>query len=274
MARRASPGWSIDRSFIMESFGEGLFQSIYPTPQSDIAAYLSSIEWVALTLFIFCLSIPLPFLRIVPYLMFGGTFLVALSYMIHAKLEPKHDTIRRASAGCVPGPHPAAGAGLVSLLYLAEIQAHASGGHRLTRAKLHSHPRQHLEVELLDRERSGPRAAPAEIIRALETEGWNYSTDTGWKDWDIQVYGSFWWGIKLRSVTEYHGGPKCLTRIKLDTQMVATTFLINLVLLAALFIANCSCQAMISGFGFLICSAVGFPCIARLSFEKAGGAAC
>ena len=49
---------------------------------------------MALTLFVFCLSIPLPFLRIVPYLMFGGTFLVALSYMIHAKLEPKHDTIR------------------------------------------------------------------------------------------------------------------------------------------------------------------------------------
>ena len=59
-------------------FGEGL-QSIYPTPQSDLAAYLSSIEWVALTLFVFCLSIPLPVLRIVPCLMFGGTFLVALS---------------------------------------------------------------------------------------------------------------------------------------------------------------------------------------------------
>ena len=65
-------------------------------------------------------------------------------------------------------------------------------------------------------------------------KGWNYSIDTGWKDWDIQVYGSFWWGIKLRSVTEYHGGPKCLTRIKLRTQMVATTFLINFVLLAIL----------------------------------------
>ncbi len=73
-----------------------------------------------------------------------------------------------------------------------------------------------------------------EIIEALETEGWNYSTDTGWKNWDIQVYGSFWWGIKLRSVTEYHGGPKCLTRIKLDTQMVATTLLINLFVLAVL----------------------------------------
>ncbi|MGB8464961.1 MAG: hypothetical protein WCE49_08465, partial [Terrimicrobiaceae bacterium] len=44
----------------------------------------------------------------------------------------------------------------------------------------------------------------------------------------------FWWGIKLRSVTEYHGGPKCLTRVKLETHMVATTLLINLLLLAVL----------------------------------------
>ncbi len=36
------------------------------TPQSEIAAYLSSIEWVVLAVFIFCLSIPLPVLRIVP----------------------------------------------------------------------------------------------------------------------------------------------------------------------------------------------------------------
>jgi hypothetical protein len=73
-----------------------------------------------------------------------------------------------------------------------------------------------------------------EIIKALDAEGWNYSIDTGWKDWDIQIYGSLWWGIKVRSVTEYHGGPKCLTRIKLDTHIVATTFLFNLVLLAIL----------------------------------------
>ncbi|HVQ21248.1 MAG TPA: glycosyltransferase, partial [Terrimicrobiaceae bacterium] len=86
--------WLINRPIIYHGiFGEGLFQSIYPTPQSDLAGYLSSIEWVVLTFLVFCLSIPLPFLRIVPYLMFGGTFLVALSHMIHAKLEPKHDTI-------------------------------------------------------------------------------------------------------------------------------------------------------------------------------------
>jgi glycosyltransferase involved in cell wall biosynthesis len=227
--------WLINRPIIYHGvFGEGLFQSIYPTPQSDIAAYVSSIEWVVLTLFVFCLSIPLPLLRIVPYLMFGGTFLVALSYMIHAKLEPKHDTI------------------LARLLvaFLALTQPLVRGWSRyFTWMKFKRTP----PAVIASRERNytptrgsisklnfwtengqGREHLLPEIIKALEAEGWNHSIDTGWKDWDIQVYGSFWWGIRLRSVTEYHGGPKCLTRIKLDAHMVATTFLINLVLLSVL----------------------------------------
>ncbi|PYI61251.1 MAG: hypothetical protein DMC59_00875, partial [Verrucomicrobia bacterium] len=75
-------------------FGEGFFQSIYPAPQSDVAAYLSSIEWFALTIFLFGLGIFLPALRIVPYLMLGGTLCVALSYMVRAQIEPKFDTVR------------------------------------------------------------------------------------------------------------------------------------------------------------------------------------
>ena len=66
---------------------------MYATPQSDVAAYLSSIEWFALTLFLFGLGIFLPALRIVPYLMLGGTLCVALSYMVRARIEPKFDTV-------------------------------------------------------------------------------------------------------------------------------------------------------------------------------------
>ena len=58
--------------------------------------------------------------------------------------------------------------------------------------------------------------------------------DTGWKEWDVQIYGSFWWGVTLRSVTEYHGGPKCLTRVALATRMVATTFLLNFLMVSFL----------------------------------------
>ena len=72
------------------------------------------------------------------------------------------------------------------------------------------------------------------IFGLLDEEGWRYSTDTGWNEWDIQIYGNFWWSITLQTVTEYHGGPKCLTRAGLDYRFVTTTVIINLVLITLL----------------------------------------
>ncbi|MGI8482196.1 MAG: glycosyltransferase, partial [Chthoniobacterales bacterium] len=86
--------WFINRPIIYHGiFGEGFFQSIYPTPQSEVAGYLGSVEWFALTIFLFGLGIFLPALRILPYLMFGGTLCVAISYMLRARIEPRFDTI-------------------------------------------------------------------------------------------------------------------------------------------------------------------------------------
>lgn len=227
--------WLVNKPVIYHGvFGEGLFQSIYPTPQSDVAAYLSSIEWVVLTLFIFAVSIPLPFLRIVPYIMFGGTFLVALSYMIHARLEAKHDTI------------PAR----LLVTWLALAQPLVRGWARyFTWLKFKRTPQRVIAtaekdfkttrgsstlLKFWNEQGHGRELLLAEVVKALEDEGWSYSTDTGWKEWDVQVYGSFWWGVKLRTVTEYHGGPKCLTKVGLRSRMVATTVLINVILLGIL----------------------------------------
>jgi GT2 family glycosyltransferase len=227
--------WLVNKPVIYHGvFGEGLFQSIYPTPQSDVAAYLSSIEWVALTAFIFAISIPIPFLRIVPYLMFGGTLLVALSYMLHARLEAKHDTI------------PAR----LLVAFLALAQPLVRGWARyFTWLKVKRTPPAVIATKEKDFKRSrgstshlcfwsenghGRELLLKESVATLESEGWNYSLDTGWKTWDIQIYGSFWWGIQLRSVTEYHGGPKCLTRVRLRLRMVATTMLFNFIVLGIL----------------------------------------
>ena len=227
--------WLINKPIIYHGvFGEGLFQSIYPTPQSEVAAYLSSIEWVALTLFILAISVPLPFLRIVPYLMFGGTLLVALSYMIHARLEAKHDTI------------PAR----LLVAFLALAQPLVRGWARyFTWLKFKRTPPAVIASVEKDFKPAGGSITKLcfwsenghgrelllqEIVKSLESEGWNYSLDTGWKNWDAQIYGSFWWGVQLRSVTEYHGGPKCLTRVHLKTRMVATTFLLSFILLGIL----------------------------------------
>ncbi len=229
--------WLINRPLIYHGvFGEGLFQSIYPTPRSEIANYLASLEWVVLTAFIAVVSIGFPPLRIVPYLMIGGTLLVALSYMLQARLEPQFDSVRAR----------------LLVAFLAFTQPLVRGWMRYytwlkykrTPATVIRTPEQELEhrhsvgsvsdFEFWSEEGHGRERLLAETTCLLEEEGWSYSIDTGWNDWDLQIYGSFWWLVRLRSVTEYHGGPKCLTRAKLKLRMGGAAVLANFLALSIL----------------------------------------
>jgi hypothetical protein len=214
-----------------------LFQSIYPAPQSEIAAYLSCIEWLALTALVFLLAIAFPALRIVPYLMFGGTFLVALSYMMSARIEPKFDTI------------PAR----LLVAFLAFMQPLGRGWARYftwlkfkrTPQSVIAHPEEGLtpavhrggvtKFNFWNETGVGREKLLEQTVALLDAEGWRYSTDTGWKNWDVQVYGNFWWSVTMRSVTEYHGGPKCFTRVQLNYKPVTTSVLVNALALAVLF---------------------------------------
>jgi glycosyltransferase involved in cell wall biosynthesis len=229
--------WFLNRPIVYHGvFGEGLFQSIYPTPQSDVAAYLSSVEWFALTIFLFGLGIFLPALRIIPYLMFGGTLCVALSYMVRARIEPRFDTVHAR----------------LLVMALAFVQPLARGWSRYftwlhfkrtPRAVIVSKERLPAGAE---RSRGTRRRTYwsedgkdrhhllSAIFQLLEEEGWRYSTDSGWNEWDVQIYGNFWWSVTLQTVTEYHGGPKCLTRLKLRSRLVTTTVITNLIALSAL----------------------------------------
>ena len=226
--------WFINRPIVYHgTFGEGFFQSIYPTPQSDIAAHLSSVEWFAATVFLFGLGIFLPEVRIVPYLMFGGTLCVAISYMLRARIEPKFDTI----------------SARLLVMFLAFLQPLVRGWSRyFTWLQFKRTPRgvitarEHLPAGSLTGGRLSRRSywsddgkdrhqLLASILALLDEEGWRFSTDTGWNEWDIHIYGNFWWSIALQTVTEYHGGAKCLTRVGLRNRFVTTTVIINLVIL-------------------------------------------
>jgi glycosyltransferase involved in cell wall biosynthesis len=229
--------WFISRPIIYHGvFGEGFFQSIYPTPQSEVAAYLSSVEWFALTIFLFGLGFFLPALRIVPYLMFGGMLCVAISYMLRARIEPRFDTI------------PAR----LLVMFLAFAQPLVRGWSRyFTWLHFKRTPRgvirAHEELPASPSARGNPRRLVywseeakdrhqllTSVLSVLEEEGWRYSTDTGWNEWDIQIYGNFWWSIALQTVTEYHGGMKALTRAALRYRFVTTTVIINLFALSML----------------------------------------
>lgn len=227
--------WLFNRPIIYHGvFGEGLFQSIYPSPQSEVAAYVSSIEWVVLTGFMAVLGVPLEKLRIVPLLMFGATFLVALSYMLNARIERRFDTI---------------GARLL-VAFLAFMQPLSRGWARYftwlrykhTPLAVISTPESGIppvnrrgrasKMAFWNEEGHGRERLLTEVVATLESEGWRYSQDTGWKDWDVQIYGNQFWSVQVRTVTEYHGGPKCLTRVMLRRRPVATTVLLHLVVIS------------------------------------------
>jgi GT2 family glycosyltransferase len=229
--------WFMNRPVIYHGiFGEGFFQSIYPTPQSEVAAYLSSIEWFALTIFLFGLGIFLPALRIVPYLMYGGTLCVALSYMVRTTIEPKFDTVHAR----------------LLVMFLALVQPLVRGWSRYftwlhfkrtPRSVIRAHEylptggkvTASLRRQIFWSEEGRDRHYLLGVIfQLLDEEGWRYSTDTGWNEWDIQIYGNFWWSVALQTVTEYHGSGKCLTRVRLRSRLVTTTVILNLVALALL----------------------------------------
>jgi len=226
--------WFINRPVIYHGiFGEGFFQSMYATPQSDIAAYLSSIEWFALTLFLFGLGIFLPALRIVPYLMLGGTLTVALSYMVRARIEPKFDTVpARLLVMCLAFVQPLVRgfSRYFTWLHFKRTPRGVISAHeQLPPGAMGRGLRRRVFWSEEGRDRHHLLGA---IFQLLEEEGWRYSIDTGWKEWDIQIYGNFWWSTVLQTVTEDHGGGKRLTRVRLRSRFVTSTIIISLVALS------------------------------------------
>jgi len=198
-------------------FGTGLFQCIYPKRYSPFAALLSSLEWLAVTLFIFFLSIPTPLasLRLIPLIMFGLTLMVGLGYMAQARIETKFDSI------------PAR----LLLLYLAIMQPWRRAwaryftwlrGKRTPTAVIAAkEDAPHLVVGWRD---AGSLAFWSEaglershlLIKTeqlLEEEGWKFSLDTGWTNWDMHIFASRWWNLRLRSMTEIYPHGRRLTRV-------------------------------------------------------------
>ena len=169
-------------------------------------------------------------------MMLGGSFCVALSYMVRARIEPKFDTVHAR----------------LLVMILAFVQPLVRGFSRYftwlrfkrTPANVirkHEHlPERARSLGSLSRrvfwsEQGRDRHyLLGEMFRLLDEEGWRYSTDSGWNDWDIQIYGNFWWSIALQTVTEYHGAGKCLTRVRLRNRMVITTIIFNLIAISLL----------------------------------------
>jgi len=67
------------------------------------------------------------------------------------------------------------------------------------------------------------------IKREVESAGLRYRIDAGWREWDLEIYGSRYAKVRITTVAERHEGSGHLFRIRVSNQM--TNF--NRVILAA-----------------------------------------
>jgi glycosyltransferase involved in cell wall biosynthesis len=221
-------------------FGTGLFQCIYPRPHSEWSSLVSSLEWVGLTAFILIVSYWFEAFRIVPLIMFACTVMPALSYMIRARLEPKHDTV----------------ASRLLVFYLALAQPLARAWARyftwlrekrtpdVVAASKETHLHQKPSILRAGRlafwsEHGGERTELLQqMAYLLEEEGWKYALDNGWSAWDVQVFANRWWHVRMKTLTEIYPHGKRLTRLENSLTVSTFSILVGSLLATALAIVG------------------------------------
>ena len=165
-----------------------------------------------------------------------GTVSVALSWMVNIRIEPGYDSIRARLLVAFLAFMQPLGRGWARYFTWLKFKRTPSAVIRAPEPGItpEAHKGSIDQIDFWNETGQGREALLEEVFKLIETEGWRYSTDTGWKRWDVLVYGTLWWSVSVGTVTEYHGGPKCLTRARLRAQMVPTTFLLHAVSLSAL----------------------------------------
>ena len=198
-------------------FGTGLFQTIYRKPASMALLMMMSIEWHLLSGFVAVLGLALPALFWVAILMFL-TPIVLASVAAYQAPRPRH-------------AHPLS---KPLVAYLHFRQPVARGWARYTerlkakgaKAEAKGHRRQHRLP--FDRDgqtlrywanHQGRLTLLDKITESVRADGWRVRVDSGWNEWDMEIYGSRYVKVRLTTATEHHAASGRLTRIRVETVM-------------------------------------------------------
>jgi hypothetical protein len=205
-------------------FGMGLFQCIYPQRTSDFVYFMGSIEWLATTLGVLLIG-----LQMKEALFLGGAMAtcsasVGFYYGLRARVEaPYHGIWSRilVSLLAIWQPITRGWARYYTWMQKKRTPDKVIGGTPESKAIKIVWDRPSL-LSFWSERGTGREHFLKSFESRLDQEGWAYSADTGWTNWDFQIYGNRWWQLHLLTVTEEHGQGKRLTRTRLRTGL--TTF--------------------------------------------------
>jgi glycosyltransferase involved in cell wall biosynthesis/exo-beta-1,3-glucanase (GH17 family) len=204
-------------------FGSGLFQTIYRRQASLVAAMLMSIEWNLLSLFVGVLGLAFSPLIFLALAMFAVPVILACVAAAQSPMPRHRHWLTRP---------------LIALLHWRQPIERGWARYSVR-----------LKAKVLQREakrRGAPRSLPLErakkrtlrywskyydrvvLLQKIKEEvaahGWRMRLDSGWNDWDMEIYGSRYVKVRLTSMTEHHHGEDrgMLTRIRVE--LLPSTF--------------------------------------------------
>ena len=194
------------------TFGTGLFQSLYTAPTAHWAMLPTTLEWHIAAVFVALNAFAWRPAAVVAGGMLTLSVLVAVLQAAQARIPRNCD-----------GPRARAAVALLCYLQpLVRSWAHYRG--RLTRyASIESpHGARHgwrwpwgRVTRSYWGEAWGER--PDVVKRAAEhlhDARWGVTLDTGWSDWDVEVFGHPWTCVRVASVQEEHGSGRRLVRLR------------------------------------------------------------
>jgi glycosyltransferase involved in cell wall biosynthesis/exo-beta-1,3-glucanase (GH17 family) len=200
-------------------FGTGLFQTIYRRPASLLAMMMMSIEWHLLGIFITILGLAWLPLLVVAGLMFIAPVILALVAAWQAPMPRHRHPLSRLLIAYLHFRQPITrGWARYSVRLRNKVIKHGSkqdarGYSRTTQLPVDPADQRSLRYWSHNQDRL---PLLDQIAREVRQAGWRMREDSGWGEWDLEIYGSRYVKVRLTTATEHHHGIGMLTRVRVE----------------------------------------------------------
>jgi GT2 family glycosyltransferase len=197
------------------TFGTGFFQCLYQPPASHWAMLPASLEWHIAAGFAAVNALVWPAAGVVAAVMLGLSLVVAILQAVQARLPARHD-----------GPLART---LVAALCYVQPLVRSFAHYRTRLSSYRAIDAQPVEHDARRRwnwwrghdetdwwaEQAGERTRlVADAIAKLRMDGWGVTLDTGWSEFDAEIFGHPWTRLQVTTVQEEHGSGRRLVRLR------------------------------------------------------------
>ncbi len=199
-------------------FGTGLFQTIYRRPASILVMMLMSIEWHLLAVFMTVVGLAFSPLLWVALVMFLTPIALSGVAAIQASAPKHRHLFSRPLIALLHYRQPMVrGWARYSVRLKAKVLNRQARGYR-RKAPLPYDPFDRNALRYWSRT-DDRFPLLAKIREEVKAAGWRYRLDSGWNDWDMEIYGSRYVKLRITTATESHDNVGKLTRVRVEAIM-------------------------------------------------------